>query len=68
MTGHAPPTFTRVIAIAAILIVLISVPGCSARDAIPMRNPVNGAEVTCYSGPYDVEEGAPQVRILEQCI
>ena len=38
------------------------------RDHFPMRNEATGETVTCYSGYYTFEEGAPQVRIAEQCI
>jgi hypothetical protein len=45
-----------------------SLAGCAVRDDFPMRHPVTGAEVMCHSGEYWFEEGAPQLRIAEQCI
>lgn len=42
--------------------------GCAVRDDFPMRNPGTGQEVMCHSGTYTFEEGAPQMRIADQCI
>lgn len=38
------------------------------RDDFLMRNPATGEEVVCHSGEYTFEEGAPQMRIAEQCL
>ncbi|ASG21651.1 hypothetical protein [Nitrospirillum viridazoti] len=42
--------------------------GCAHRDEFPLRNPQTGQAVTCRSGPYRFEEGAPQLRIADQCL
>ena len=33
-----------------------------------MRNSQTGKVVICKSGTYGIEEGAPQLRIAEQCV
>lgn len=45
----------------------LAIAGCSHHDNFPMRNAVTGQEVTCRSGDYGLEEGAPQMRIASQC-
>jgi hypothetical protein len=51
------------------LAVAITLVGCGPgiRDEFPMYNATTGQEVMCYSGYYQFEEGAPQLRIAYQC-
>ena len=42
--------------------------GCATQDRFPMRNAETGQEVVCRSGAYWLEEGAPQMRIAQQCM
>jgi hypothetical protein len=52
---------------ALVLSLTLVATGCATRDDFPMRNLATGQEVICHSGWYWGEEGAPQMRILEQC-
>jgi hypothetical protein len=54
---------TMLIGLASVLVA-----GCATRDTFPMRNAETGQEVTCHSGYYWIEEGAPQLRVATECM
>ena len=59
----------RRFAMPTLMALVLFLAGCPAhRDSFTMRNPTTGQEVMCYSGYYTLYEGAPQIRIADQCI
>ena len=51
-----------------IVLLTAGVTSCAVRDDFPMRSTVTGQEIVCHSGWYRFEEGAPELRVAEQCM